>query len=93
MSSIVCHTEAAEAVGELPVKVIIDSLQVNDTKMFSYKNNPVINSVFPNCSFQRYDTKLVKLIGLPPSSSSKLAGMLIYIALQRLQAGDRRSES
>uniref|UniRef100_A0A3B4GEJ0 Sema domain-containing protein n=1 Tax=Pundamilia nyererei TaxID=303518 RepID=A0A3B4GEJ0_9CICH len=59
LSSIVCHTEAAEAVGELPVKVIIDSLQVNDTKMFSYKNNPVINSVFPNCSFQRYDTKLV----------------------------------
>lgn len=58
LSSIVCHTEAAEAVGELPVKVIIDSLQVNDTKMFSYKNNPVINSVFPNCSFQR-GSKLV----------------------------------
>ncbi|XP_019214769.1 macrophage-stimulating protein receptor isoform X3 [Oreochromis niloticus] len=53
LSSIVCHTEAAEAVGELPVIVIIDSLQVTDAKMFSYKNNPVINSVLPNCSFQR----------------------------------------
>uniref|UniRef100_A0A669DNY0 receptor protein-tyrosine kinase n=1 Tax=Oreochromis niloticus TaxID=8128 RepID=A0A669DNY0_ORENI len=50
LSSIVCHTEAAEAVGELPVIVIIDSLQVTDAKMFSYKNNPVINSVLPNCT-------------------------------------------
>lgn len=53
MSSVICHTEAAEGVGSLPVKVIIDGFQVTSTKMFSYKNDPVITAVFPNCSFQR----------------------------------------
>uniref|UniRef100_A0AAX7UDI1 receptor protein-tyrosine kinase n=1 Tax=Astatotilapia calliptera TaxID=8154 RepID=A0AAX7UDI1_ASTCA len=72
LSSIVCHTEAAEAVGELPVKVIIDSLQVNDTKMFSYKNNPVINSVFPNCNlyYQTSGSAGLAFQGLLYSASS-----------------------
>ncbi|KAI9515085.1 hypothetical protein NQZ68_027951 [Dissostichus eleginoides] len=51
-SSIVCNTAAAAAVGNVPVKIIIDNFQVSTTKMFFYKHNPVINSVHPHCSFQ-----------------------------------------
>ncbi|XP_063767768.1 macrophage-stimulating protein receptor-like isoform X2 [Eleginops maclovinus] len=51
-SSIVCQTAAAEGVGNVPVKMIIDNFLVSTTKTFFYKRNPVINSVIPNCSFQ-----------------------------------------
>lgn len=57
-SSIVCLTAAVTGVRKVPVKVVIDSFQVTTTKMFLYKNNPVINSVHPNCSFRR-GSKLV----------------------------------
>ncbi|XP_024126636.1 macrophage-stimulating protein receptor isoform X1 [Oryzias melastigma] len=52
LSSIICHTAATKSVREVPVKVVIDGLQVNATEKFSYKKNPVITSVKPLCSFQ-----------------------------------------
>lgn len=53
LSSIVCLTSAAAGAGEVPVKVVIDNFQVTTTKMFSYKENPVVTSVQPHCSLQR----------------------------------------
>ncbi|XP_071374032.1 macrophage-stimulating protein receptor [Centroberyx affinis] len=53
MSSIVCLTEGAAAVGKVPVNVLIDSFPVSTTKMFFYKENPVITTVLPLCSFRR----------------------------------------
>ncbi|XP_041813694.1 macrophage-stimulating protein receptor-like isoform X2 [Chelmon rostratus] len=52
LSSIVCRTATAAGVGKVPVKVFIDNFQVTTSKMFSYKNNPVISSVEPYCGFQ-----------------------------------------
>ncbi|XP_061779596.1 macrophage-stimulating protein receptor-like [Nerophis lumbriciformis] len=46
-----CVTEAASSVGNVSVKVVIDNFQVTTTKTFVYKTNPVIASVYPNCSF------------------------------------------
>nr|XP_015814408.2 macrophage-stimulating protein receptor [Nothobranchius furzeri]XP_015814410.2 macrophage-stimulating protein receptor [Nothobranchius furzeri]XP_054586511.1 macrophage-stimulating protein receptor [Nothobranchius furzeri] len=58
LSSIICNTSAANIVDEVPVKVSIDGHKVNTTKKFSYKENPVITSLDPLCSFQR-GSKLV----------------------------------
>ncbi|XP_060898987.1 macrophage-stimulating protein receptor-like [Labrus mixtus] len=52
LSSIVCNTEAAAGVGNVPVKVLIDKFQVKTAKKFFYKKNPNIASVQPLCSFQ-----------------------------------------
>ncbi|XP_068568289.1 LOW QUALITY PROTEIN: macrophage-stimulating protein receptor-like [Cebidichthys violaceus] len=57
-SSIVCLTAAAAGVGTVPVIIVIDNFQVTTTKMFSYKQDPVITAVHPHCSFQR-GSKLV----------------------------------
>ncbi|XP_059185829.1 macrophage-stimulating protein receptor-like isoform X2 [Centropristis striata] len=51
-SSIVCTTAAAAGVGKVPVKILIDNYQVTTPKMFFYKENPVITSMYPGCSFQ-----------------------------------------
>ncbi|XP_019118524.2 macrophage-stimulating protein receptor isoform X4 [Larimichthys crocea] len=51
-TSIVCRTAAATGVGKVPVKVLIDDFEVNTSKMFFYKENPVITSVTPHCSLQ-----------------------------------------
>ncbi|KAM9859691.1 macrophage-stimulating protein receptor-like isoform 2-T2 [Aulostomus maculatus] len=51
LSSIVCLTPAVTSVGKVAVKYIIDSVQVSTSKMFLYKENPVITSVHPLCSF------------------------------------------
>ncbi|XP_070758264.1 macrophage-stimulating protein receptor-like [Enoplosus armatus] len=51
-SSVVCHTAAAAGVGKVTMKVLIDNFQVTTSKMFFYKENPVITSVQPSCSFQ-----------------------------------------
>lgn len=53
LSSIVCTTAAAAGVGDVPVKVVMDKLEVPFTKKFLYKENPIISSVEPRCSFQR----------------------------------------
>ncbi|XP_061688845.1 macrophage-stimulating protein receptor isoform X1 [Syngnathoides biaculeatus] len=50
-SSIVCLTAAATNVGSVPIKVVIDNLEVTTDKTFMYKKNPVITSVYPHCSF------------------------------------------
>ncbi|XP_008284398.1 macrophage-stimulating protein receptor-like isoform X2 [Stegastes partitus] len=59
-SSIICLTAAAAAVGPAPVKVIIDQFQVASTKMFHYRENPVVTSVRPYCSFQRGSKLLIE---------------------------------
>ncbi|XP_057702859.1 macrophage-stimulating protein receptor isoform X2 [Corythoichthys intestinalis] len=51
LSSIVCLTPAALNIGSVPVKLVIDNLEVTTTKTFHYKKNPVITSVHPHCSF------------------------------------------
>ncbi|TKS71313.1 Macrophage-stimulating protein receptor [Collichthys lucidus] len=38
--------------GKVPVKVFIDDFEVITSKMFFYKENPVITSVTPHCSLQ-----------------------------------------
>uniref|UniRef100_A0A3Q3X4B2 Sema domain-containing protein n=1 Tax=Mola mola TaxID=94237 RepID=A0A3Q3X4B2_MOLML len=37
----------------VPLKVIIDNVHVTTTKMFFYRENPIITSVHPQCGFQR----------------------------------------
>lgn len=59
LSSIICDTAAVESVGEVPVEVVIDGLNVTTDKKFFYKANPVITSVDPLCSFRRWDTDLL----------------------------------
>ncbi|XP_054883479.1 macrophage-stimulating protein receptor-like [Poeciliopsis prolifica] len=52
LSSIICNTPPAESVGDVPVKVVIDNLEVTTAKTFFYKNNSVITSIYPHCSFR-----------------------------------------
>ncbi|XP_037347072.2 macrophage-stimulating protein receptor-like isoform X1 [Pungitius pungitius] len=52
LSSIVCLTAASVNVGEVPVTIVIDNFNVTTTKKFSFKKDPVITAVYPNCSFQ-----------------------------------------
>ncbi|MEQ2259071.1 hypothetical protein XENORESO_006343 [Xenotaenia resolanae] len=52
LSSVICNTTHAESIGEVPVKVLIDNLEVVTAKTFFYKRNPVIYSVNPRCSFR-----------------------------------------
>lgn len=52
-SSIVCRTAAGAGAGQVPLKVVIDELEVTTAKRFLYKKNPVIKSVKPLCSLQR----------------------------------------
>ncbi|KAM4582074.1 macrophage-stimulating protein receptor-like isoform 3-T3 [Fundulus diaphanus] len=58
LSSVICETKPAESIGEVPVKVLIDDLEVTTDKRFSFKEDPVIDSVDPHCSF-RSGSKLV----------------------------------
>ncbi|XP_038128909.1 macrophage-stimulating protein receptor-like [Cyprinodon tularosa] len=58
LSSIICSTPPAKNIGEVPVKVLIDNLEVTSAKKFFYKRDPVIHSVEPRCSF-RSGSKLV----------------------------------
>uniref|UniRef100_A0A665TEY2 receptor protein-tyrosine kinase n=1 Tax=Echeneis naucrates TaxID=173247 RepID=A0A665TEY2_ECHNA len=53
LSSIVCNTTAAARARNAVVKVIIDNHEVTAKKLFSYKEDPVITSVEPHCSFRR----------------------------------------
>lgn len=90
-SSIVCLTAAAVRVGEVPVMIVIDNFNVTTTKTFSYKKDPVITAVHPNCSFQRLGMRWTLK---PPAVAYTHHNTLhIYVVTQRLQAGDRRSES
>lgn len=99
-SSIVCLTAAAVRVGEVPVTIVIDNFNVTTTKTFSYKKDPVITAVHPNCSFQRLGSRSqsacvqMRWTLKPPAVAYTHHNTLhIYVVTQRLQAGDRRSES
>ncbi|XP_047439915.1 macrophage-stimulating protein receptor-like [Mugil cephalus] len=67
LSSITCKTAAAAVVGEVPVKILIDSLQVTAPMKFSYKENPVITSVDPHCSFQSGSRLVIEGQNLDPA--------------------------
>uniref|UniRef100_A0A3P8UKG0 Macrophage-stimulating protein receptor n=1 Tax=Cynoglossus semilaevis TaxID=244447 RepID=A0A3P8UKG0_CYNSE len=58
LSSIICRTASATKIESVPVEVVIDGFRVTTSKTFSYRKNPVINTVQPNCSF-RSGSKLV----------------------------------
>uniref|UniRef100_A0A3Q3SJ75 Macrophage-stimulating protein receptor n=1 Tax=Mastacembelus armatus TaxID=205130 RepID=A0A3Q3SJ75_9TELE len=58
LSSVVCQIPAAAGVGNVSVKTVIDNFEVRATEMFFYKENPVITSIKPQCSFTR-GSKLV----------------------------------
>ncbi|XP_042363182.1 macrophage-stimulating protein receptor-like isoform X2 [Plectropomus leopardus] len=68
-SSIVCQTPAATGVGKVPVKILIDNYQVTTSKMFTYKEDPLITSIHPHCSFQS-GSKLV-IVGQNLDSAHK----------------------
>ncbi|XP_049431579.1 macrophage-stimulating protein receptor-like [Epinephelus fuscoguttatus] len=78
-SSVVCYTPAAAGVGKVPVKIIIDNFHVTTSKMFSYKKDPVITSVYPHCSFQS-GSKLV-IVGHNLDSAHKT--VVQYISKNR----------
>ncbi|XP_053172389.1 macrophage-stimulating protein receptor-like isoform X1 [Scomber japonicus] len=60
LPSIVCQTAAGTGVGKVPVKVVIDNFEVTTTKMFLYKENPIITSVYPHCSFRSGSKLLIE---------------------------------
>ncbi|KAM8868292.1 macrophage-stimulating protein receptor-like [Synchiropus picturatus] len=51
LSSLVCLTATVQHGGEVPVRVIIDGFEVTSTLMFTYRDNPVITTISPRCSF------------------------------------------
>ncbi|KAM9759685.1 macrophage-stimulating protein receptor-like isoform 2-T2 [Menidia menidia] len=93
-SSIICHTAAAESVGKVPVEVIIDSLKVTALQKFHNRENPVITSVYPHCSFQRSSRLVIK--GQNLDSAHKIVlqyspGINIMQYLQQVCNGTRNS--
>ncbi|XP_051986945.1 macrophage-stimulating protein receptor [Xyrauchen texanus] len=52
-TSIVCRSEGVEEITKVDVKVVIDESTISTTKMFSYKVNPQVMGVKPNCAFRR----------------------------------------
>ncbi|CAL8337301.1 unnamed protein product [Lota lota] len=52
VSSVVCLSKASTAVGDVPVRFFIDSFIVSSQKTFSYRNDPVIAAVHPQCSYR-----------------------------------------
>ncbi|XP_035633029.1 macrophage-stimulating protein receptor-like isoform X1 [Oncorhynchus keta] len=60
MSSIVCLSKGLAVVKKVPVRVFIDKSQVSTTKMFHYKNNPVITVIQPVCSFRSGSKIIIK---------------------------------
>ncbi|KAF3856217.1 hypothetical protein F7725_016940 [Dissostichus mawsoni] len=65
-SSIVCNTAAAAAVGNVPVKIIIDNFQVSTTKMFFYKHNPWIQNCDTSQNLDSAHTTVVQYISKNP---------------------------
>ncbi|XP_061583292.1 macrophage-stimulating protein receptor-like [Cololabis saira] len=86
-SSIICRTIAAESVSDVSVEVFIDGLQVTAAKKFSYKKNPVITSVLPNCSFQRGSRLVIKGQNLDSGHTV----VVQYTSLQRVCNGTKNA--
>uniref|UniRef100_A0A7N8X8P3 receptor protein-tyrosine kinase n=1 Tax=Mastacembelus armatus TaxID=205130 RepID=A0A7N8X8P3_9TELE len=63
LSSVVCQIPAAAGVGNVSVKTVIDNFEVRATEMFFYKENPVITSIKPQCSFTSTCMKISMTIG------------------------------
>ena len=53
VSSVVCISKASTAVQDVPVRFFIDSFLVPTQKKFSYRHDPVITNVYPQCSYRR----------------------------------------
>ncbi|KAL0978630.1 hypothetical protein UPYG_G00173080, partial [Umbra pygmaea] len=53
MSSIICRSQPISEVRDVPLSVFIDKSPVLTTKVFYYKENPVVTAVLPDCSFDR----------------------------------------
>ncbi|TNN67351.1 Macrophage-stimulating protein receptor [Liparis tanakae] len=53
VSSIICLSQPISEVRDVPLSVFIDKSPVLTTKVFYYKENPVITAVLPDCSFDR----------------------------------------
>ncbi|XP_040059681.1 macrophage-stimulating protein receptor isoform X3 [Gasterosteus aculeatus] len=53
VSSIICLSQAISEVRDVPLSVFIDKSPVLTTKVFYYKDNPMITAVLPDCSFDR----------------------------------------
>lgn len=56
VSSIICLSQAISEVRDVPLSVFIDKSPVLTTKVFYYKDNPMITAVLPDCSFDRSAT-------------------------------------
>ncbi|XP_056461937.1 macrophage-stimulating protein receptor-like [Gadus chalcogrammus] len=52
VSSVVCISKKSTAVQDVPVRFFIDSFLVPTQKKFSYRHNPVITNVYPQCSYR-----------------------------------------
>lgn len=52
-TSIVCRSEGVEETSEVEVRVVIDGSNISSTKTFSYRVNPEVTGVNPNCGFRR----------------------------------------
>ncbi|TRY99778.1 hypothetical protein DNTS_033945 [Danionella cerebrum] len=50
---LVCRSQGAEEASEADVKVVIDGSIISSTRTFSYKVNPEVVGLKPNCGFQR----------------------------------------
>uniref|UniRef100_A0A8D0AFX2 receptor protein-tyrosine kinase n=1 Tax=Sander lucioperca TaxID=283035 RepID=A0A8D0AFX2_SANLU len=53
VSSIICLSQPISEVRDVPLSVFIDKSPVLTTKVFYYKENPMITAVLPDCSFDR----------------------------------------
>ncbi|XP_030632191.1 macrophage-stimulating protein receptor [Chanos chanos] len=59
-SSIVCVSQGVSDVGEVPVVFAIDQSNVPISKVFQYKENPVVTEVYPACGFTSGSKIIIK---------------------------------
>lgn len=52
-SSVVFVSEGVDDLTEVNVKLLIDKSVISATKQFSYRENPKVKELKPNCSFSR----------------------------------------
>ncbi|KAK5913025.1 hypothetical protein CesoFtcFv8_002847 [Champsocephalus esox] len=53
VSSIICLSQPISEVRDVPLSVFIDKSPILTTKVFYFKENPIITAVLPDCSFDR----------------------------------------
>ncbi|KAF7711424.1 hypothetical protein HF521_000435 [Silurus meridionalis] len=52
-SSVVCMSEGVDNLTEVNVTLLIDKSVISESKQFSYRENPTVKELKPNCSFSR----------------------------------------